>query len=349
MKLEEHNPSYELSPRLEQHRPSKLFERAKDEGRPLTIAAPMVRYSKLPFRELCRAYGTDVCYTPMILAKEFVRSSAARESDFSTTGYDRPLIVQFGASNELDFARAAELVMPYSDGVDLNCGCPQSWAIGEGIGCKLMSSPELVRDMVRSAKQRCGEYFSVSVKIRIHADLQETVRWVKIVESALPDYITVHGRRRTQRSTEPVNIDAIKLIKSISQVPVVFNGDVFSMDDARRFVQETNVDGVMAARGLMANPALFSGAKKTPWGTVERFLAYNMRYPLPYKLALHHVAEMMERMIPRKERATMIDSCKSIIELIDWLDAQFILRREGEEDYGIRKEIERRLHSTAHD
>ena len=133
----------------------------------------------------------------MILAKEFVRSDLAREMglfcnpfapllfrevnlclftspppDFSTSCTDRPLIVQFGASNPLDFARAAEMVKPYCDGVDLNCGCPQTWAISAGIGCKLMSSPELVRDMVRAAKERCGEEFSISVKIRIHHDIQ---------------------------------------------------------------------------------------------------------------------------------------------------------------------------------
>ena len=92
--------------------------------------------------------------------------------DFSSALTDRPLIVQFGASNALDFSRAAEMAMPYCDGIDLNCGCPQSWAIGEGIGCKLMSTPELVRDMVMAAKKRCGEKFSVSVKIRIHLDLE---------------------------------------------------------------------------------------------------------------------------------------------------------------------------------
>jgi len=73
------------------------------------------------------------------------------------------------------------MVKPYCDGVDLNCGCPQAWAIGEGIGCKLMSCPELVRDMVKAAKERCGEGFSVSVKIRIHLNLQYVISLWKIV------------------------------------------------------------------------------------------------------------------------------------------------------------------------
>lgn len=92
--------------------------------------------------------------------------------DFTTDFGDRPLIVQFGAHTAIDFAKAAEMVQPYCDGVDLNCGCPQSWAIQEGIGCGLMRKPELVRDMVLAVKERCGKDFCVSVKIRIHNDLQ---------------------------------------------------------------------------------------------------------------------------------------------------------------------------------
>ena len=64
------------------------------------------------------------------------------------------------------------MVQPYCDGVDLNCGCPQTWAIHEGIGCGLMSRREVVRDMVLAAKRRCGDGFCVSVKMRIHRDLR---------------------------------------------------------------------------------------------------------------------------------------------------------------------------------
>ena len=77
------------------------------------------------------------------------------------------------------------MVRPYCDGVDLNCGCPQTWAIGEGVGCKLMSCPELVRDMVRAAKERCGEEFSVSVKIRIHLNLQYAFSCGRLSQSFL--------------------------------------------------------------------------------------------------------------------------------------------------------------------
>lgn len=98
----------------------------------------MVRYSKLPFRLLVRNYGVDIVYTPMILAHEFIRSQVARDSDFSTCslerqptedGKPRALIAQFASSDPREFTRAAELIAMWVDGVDLNCGCPQSWAI----------------------------------------------------------------------------------------------------------------------------------------------------------------------------------------------------------------------------
>lgn len=135
------------------------------------------------------------------------------------------------------------MAKPYTDGINLNCGCPQTWAIQEGIGCKLIQQPQLVKEMVRAAKDRCGEDFCVSIKIRIHHDLRETVDFVKTVEGSGVDYITVHGRRRSQRSSEPVNLEAIALIKSVAGVPIVANGDVFNLEDVEKIVGVTGVDG----------------------------------------------------------------------------------------------------------
>jgi len=58
----------------------------------------------------------------------------------------------------------------YSNGVGLNCGCPQRWAMADGYGAYLMKKPELVKDVVTHTKQRVGFDFPVEVKIRIHKD-----------------------------------------------------------------------------------------------------------------------------------------------------------------------------------
>lgn len=77
------------------------------------------------------------------------------------------LIAQMASPNSASLADAAELISPYVDGIDLNCGCPQKWAYHEGIGCALLRKPELVGDMVRCTKGRLGWEYPVSIKIRI--------------------------------------------------------------------------------------------------------------------------------------------------------------------------------------
>lgn len=104
----------------------------------VTVCAPMVRYSKLAFRTLVRRHGVDVAFTPMIIADCFVRSRAARDVEFTTHAQDRPLVVQFAANDAEVFSAAVEYVAPHADGVDLNCGCPQRWAMSEGLGSQLL-------------------------------------------------------------------------------------------------------------------------------------------------------------------------------------------------------------------
>lgn len=79
----------------------------------------------------------------------------------------------------------------------------------------------------------------------------------------------MHGRTRLQKSTEPVNFEGIKLVKESINVPVIANGSIFSLKDADEMYEKTGVDGVMSARGLLQNPALFAGYETTPWECIE--------------------------------------------------------------------------------
>lgn len=106
-----------------------------------------------------------------------------------------------------------------------------------------MGNPQLVRDMVLAVKKRCGSNFSVSVKIRIHPRLEETEEFVRIVETSGVDYIVVHGRTRSTRSSVPANTHAIRRVRRAATVPVVANGDVFAAEDVGRVAEVTEADG----------------------------------------------------------------------------------------------------------
>ncbi|EIW70695.1 hypothetical protein TREMEDRAFT_68173 [Tremella mesenterica DSM 1558] len=315
------------------------------------LSAPLVRCSKLPFRTLVSLYETHITHTPMILAQEFSRSQTARMSDFSTATDERGvfwmtprkrkrlpptsqpptknaelvkgcLVAQFASPTPEHLADAVELISPYVDGIDINCGCPQKWAYAEGIGCALLRKPELVRDMVRCVKGRMGWSWPVSIKIRVDPDLKLTDQLIHTAIQANVSHITIHGRTRHQPSSEPVSLDAIRFAVSCAkgEVPTVANGDLWTLEDARK-MRQTGVNGVMGARGLLANPALFAGYTKTPIHAVEQFVNLSVDYGLIFPLFQKHLAYMLESRFARPERV-WFNSLTSSVGVIEYLSSR---------------------------
>ncbi|KAK7931743.1 tRNA-dihydrouridine synthase 4 [Apiospora marii] len=371
--------------------PLKLFDAAKSQGRYLYACAPMVRYSKLAFRQTVHHYGTDLCWTPMILAKEFNRSAVAREADLSIStreGGPRarvPTVAQFGACSALELARASSLAAPYVSGVDLNCGCPQSWACAESLGAALMDRRELVRDMVVETRSRLARDGwavgladedlesargrSVTVKIRVHKDLRQTMDFIDTVLAddggcgwkRNIDWLTIHPRTRKTPSSLPIDLEALEILteKYGKRVPILVSGDVFTLrtlpytshlldenNHTPTFTSSTdptaapssspsnpgplhlpNLAGLMSARALLANPALFAGHETCPWEAVDVFLANLARVPLILKSSVHHLTEMLgpgygpdKRALVGKRDRMRLTKCGNWIDVLDLLE-----------------------------
>ncbi|KAJ2079533.1 tRNA dihydrouridine synthase [Coemansia sp. RSA 988] len=284
-----------------ENRRQSILQLFDDKPR-INVCAPMVRYSKGAFRELVRDYGVDIAYTPMILADVFKSSAFARQ-DYTTNNSDCPVVVQFAAHSPTDLAQAAEIVAPYADGIDLNCGCPQRWAYKECIGAYLSERPETVQEMVHAVKSTVN--IPCSVKIRKHpSDMRKTVELVRRAERMGVDWITVHGRTRHQKSTEPIDYEAIRLIKESVSIPVLANGGIFSVSDAETMYDRTAVNGVMSARGLLQNPALFASYDHTPLSCVEKYINLALAYGTPTFILHHHLMFMLESVMSNVERRT---------------------------------------------
>jgi tRNA-dihydrouridine synthase 4 len=115
---------------------------------------------------------------------------------------------------------------------------------------------------------------------------------------------------------------------------------VSTLKKANDFAATTKVDGVMSARSLLCNPALFSGYDSCPWEAVEKFLSKAAKAPLPFKLVMHHLTEMCGSSAPsdhggagasgalfNKEERIALIGCSNMLEVIDWLDSIRKLRR----------------------
>lgn len=152
---------------------------------------------------------------------------------------------------------------------------------------------------MKETKNRTG--IPVSVKIRIHDDLSETLELARRVEKVGAAWLSVHGRTPQERR-EPVHYDAIKLIKDSIGIPVVANGDIFTDEDAQRVVQQTGADGVMSARGLLANPALFEGHEFTPRSVVQEYVDLALKQGSTFHCFHHHLIYMLDAQLSKAGR-----------------------------------------------
>lgn len=196
---------------------------------------------------------------------------------------DRPLILQFCASEPADFAAAAALAARrfhrHIACIDLNLGCPQATAKRAGFGAFLMEHPDAVETMVSQAVASAvadpatGTRVPISVKIRVFDDVARTVAFAKMLERAGCSLLAVHGRTRAQRHHEGrVRTEIIRAVVDAVGIPVIANGGITDLVGARAMLSETGAAAVMAAGGLLANTRLFDGVAASPFDNVWRYL-----------------------------------------------------------------------------
>lgn len=265
----------------------------------MAVSAPMVRYSKVAFRELVKRHGVNLAYTPMIMADSFLASPAARHQELPILGTPlgtRRDIVQFAANEALIFKEAAKLVEPFCAGVDLNCGCPQRWAQQAGVGSALLRQHQLLYDMARECTSAVSVPVSVKIRLDPTGDIRKTIDLCRsLTEMAGISVITVHGRTPSQKHSDPVDYDAIRLVKEAMRpnVRVFANGDIFTRDDALEVYNLTKVDGVMAARGLLINPSLFEIVQRNRVELAQEYTELAISLGTTFHLIHHHVSQML--------------------------------------------------------
>ncbi|XP_077211620.1 FMN-linked oxidoreductases superfamily protein [Tasmannia lanceolata] len=294
----------------ESHRLDRAWAHWKNLGEPKLIVAPMVDNSELPFRMLCRKYGANAAYTPMLHSRIFSENDKYRTLEFTTCKEDRPLFVQFCANDPDTLLDAARLVEPYCDYVDINLGCPQRIARRGNYGAFLMDNLPLIKSLVQ--KLAMNLHVPVSCKIRIFPDLKDTIAYARMLEDAGCSLLAVHGRTRDEKDGKKFRADwnAIKAVRSAVRIPVLANGNIRHMDDVQSCLEETGADGVLSAESLLENPALFAGYRTAELGgngdgesyidggidqadLVEEYLKLCERHPVPWRMIRSHVHKML--------------------------------------------------------
>lgn len=225
--------------------------------------APLAGYSDLPFRLLCREYGASVAVTEMISARGMRYNSHGTAALLATCRQDDPLVVQlFGCEVEdLRHAVAEIAAMGYTT-FDLNCGCSVRKVTKTGCGAALLADVDHLARLVEAMKgaAKGAAPIRLGVKLRLGVREQEDVlaELPARLEDAGADWLTLHPRYAKQGFTGQAHWTRLAELKRATRLPVLGSGDLLCAADGHAMQQQTGIDGVMYARGALADPRIFS-------------------------------------------------------------------------------------------
>lgn len=225
--------------------------------------APLAGFSDLPFRLLCREQGAACACTEMVSAKGLIYRSPGTEQLLDTCPGDAPLVVQlFGCERGFMVEATRRLVDRGYGWFDINAGCAVPKVVKTGAGAAMLRTAEtrenlcaLVREMTAAA----GEG-RVGVKFRLGwAGSDDVVEELgRALEDSGAGWLCLHPRRARQLFSGEARWEAIKRLKAAVRVPVLASGDLVSAEAAQDCVERTGADGVMFARGALADPRIFT-------------------------------------------------------------------------------------------
>lgn len=188
----------------------------------------------------------------------------------------------------------------------------------EGYGADLLKKPELVKDLIYQVRNRIPNPFTVSVKIRLLKDIRKTIEFCRILEKAGASFLTIHARTPEMRN-EPIDIDNLRLVRDTVKLPLIANGDVKCLESAKNLFVESNCEGIMSARGILMNPALFAGHTVTPLSCIQDWLNITSIIPTQFICFHHHLVFMLEKLLPKKNRILFnnLQSKQAVLEFLE--------------------------------
>jgi tRNA-dihydrouridine synthase C len=234
---------------------------------------------------LTRIGGVDLCVsefirvTDQLLPARVFRRIVPELDQGGRTPAGVPVRAQLLGSDPACLAEnAARLATLAPAGIDLNFGCPAPVVNRHRGGAVLLDEPELVHAIVAAVRRAVPTDMPVSAKMRLgHRDAGRMLENAQAIAAAGASELVVHGRTKTDGYRPPAYWDRIGRIREAVGIPVVANGEVWTVDDARRCLAESGCDALMLGRGMVADPGLawaVRGAAAPTWAAVADLLPH---------------------------------------------------------------------------
>ena len=219
--------------------------------------APMSGVSDLPFRHAAFKAGAGLVVSEMVASEELARR---RPDVVRRTENDRavsPFVIQLAGREAKWMAKGARLAAAAgADIIDINMGCPARQVTGALSGSALMRDPDHAIDLIKATVDAADRPVTLKMRLGWDFDCLNAPEIAARAEEAGVRLVTVHGRTRNQFYNGVADWKAVKAVKDVLCVPLIVNGDICSLHDAKTALEQSGADGVMIGRAATGRPWL---------------------------------------------------------------------------------------------
>jgi len=227
--------------------------------------APMAGITDYSFRKILEKFSPDFLFTEMVNSHllathdkttetELLKYDSLKNTGTQVFGSDEEEIVySFQKLEEMGFKK-----------INLNMGCPQPKIIKNGAGSALLLNKVFIENLICKLKKHLSSDTEISIKIRTgYKNFSEPEFYLNLANKYQLDFICVHGRTQEQIYGGTADWDIIRKLGTFPRnVDFIGNGDLFEPHDIVQKINNSNLDGIMLARGIIGNPWLISQIKE---------------------------------------------------------------------------------------
>lgn len=221
------------------------------------VFAPMAGVSNKSYRTIIKKMGAGLIYSEMISTMGIKYNSKKTLELLKINEEERPIAIQIFGNDIETFVESAKYIEENikPDIIDINMGCPvPKIALKNQAGSALLKNPQKIYEIVSSVVK--NTITPITVKIRSGWDNEHinAIEVAKMCEKAGAKAICIHARTRSQGYTGKADWNIIKQVKENVNIPVIGNGDIKTIYDAKRMLEETKCDAIMIGRATLGNP-----------------------------------------------------------------------------------------------